>query len=129
MTIAYVCLLIAVLLPYVWVFIAKQTGERLDNHDPRAWQARQTSPRAQRAYAAHLNAFEALPAFVAGVLAAQLAGVAASVIGGLAVAFVVFRVLHGVLYVTDKPALRSPVWGLGFLCVLALLVLAIIHVG
>ena len=94
MAIAYWCILIAALLPYVWVFIAKQSGERYNNHDPRSWQDKQTNPRSRRANAAQLNGFESFPAFVAGVLMAQLAGVDPAMITKLALGFVFARILH-----------------------------------
>jgi len=124
MTIAYWCLLAAALLPYLWTAVAKAHGQRYDNRDPRGWQARQDAPRSKAAHAAHLNAFEAFPAFAAGVLGAQMAGVDTAWIDLLAIAFIVLRVLHGVFYIAAKPALRSAAWAGGFLCVVALLVLA-----
>src|SRR3546814_2363738 len=69
MSIAYWCILVAALLPYVWAFVAKR-GPRYDNHDPRGWLAKQDDPHARRANAAHLNAFEAFAPFAAGVLMA-----------------------------------------------------------
>ncbi len=123
MSIAYWCVLIAAALPYIWVFIAQRSGERYNAHDPRGWQAKQ-SGRSLRAHAAHLNGFEAFPAFAAGVVLAQLAGVAPHLVNQLAVAFVIFRVLHGLFYVADKPPLRSLTWLLGLLCALALIALA-----
>ncbi|MGO1072286.1 MAPEG family protein [Lysobacter sp. CA199] len=124
MTIAYWCLLAAALLPYLWTAIAKANGQRYDNRDPRGWQARQDNPRSKAAYAAHLNAFEAFPAFAAGVLGAQLAGVDTQWIVILSVAFIVLRILHGVFYLVGKAPLRSLAWVGGFACVIALLVLA-----
>ena len=129
MIIAYWCILIAALLPYVWVFVAKQSGERYNNHDPRSWQAKQTNPRSQRANAAHLNGFESFPAVVAGVLMAQLAGVPHGTITALAIVFVVARVLHGVFYVTNVQALRSLVWLVGFASALALIAMAALKVA
>ena len=128
MAIAYWCILIAALLPYVWVFIAKQSGERYNNHDPRSWQDKQTNPRSRRANAAQLNGFESFPAFVAGVLMAQLAGVDPTMITKLALGFVVARTLHGAFYVGDAPRLRSLSWLVGMLCVLALIVMAALKV-
>ena len=129
MAIAYWCILIAALLPYVWVFIAKQSGgDRYNNHDPRSWQDKQTNPRSRRANAAQLNGFESFPAFVAGVLMAQLAGVDPRTISLLAIVFVVGRVLHGVFYVTNRASLRSLSWLVGMLCVLALIVMAALKV-
>lgn len=124
MAIAYWCILVAALLPYAWVSIAKWSGVRYDNRDPRGWLARQESPRVHRANAAQLNGFEAFPAFVAGVLMAQLAGVDPARIGLLAVVFVVFRILHGIFYLGGQHRLRSLAWFIGFACVLALIVQA-----
>ncbi len=129
MIIAYWCILIAALLPYVWVFVAKQSGERYNNRDPRSWQAKQTNPRSQRAHAAHLNGFESFPAFVAGVLMAQLAGVPHTTISLLAIVFVVARVLHGVFYIGNVQALRSLVWLAGFASAIALIVMAALKVA
>src|SRR5690606_36241655 len=76
MSIAYWCIVVAALLPYAWVVIAKRSGpNRYNNRDPRPWVARQDNPLVQRAYSAHLNAFEAFAPFAAGVLMAQAAGV------------------------------------------------------
>ncbi|MFL6593589.1 MAG: MAPEG family protein [Luteimonas sp.] len=124
MTTAYWCILIAAFLPYVWVTVAKGSGERYNNREPRAWQARQDNPRSQRANAAQYNAFEAFAPFAAAVLMAQAAGVDPSRISQLAIAFVVLRVLHGVFYVAGVHALRSAVWLGGFACVVWLMVQA-----
>lgn len=124
MALAYWCILIAALLPYLWVGIAKASGERYDNRNPRAWQARQDNPRSQRANAAQLNAFEAFAPFAASVLMAQAAGVDAARIGQLAVAFVALRVLHGLFYVFGIAALRSLAWAGGIAVVVWLMLLA-----
>lgn len=129
MTLAYWCILIAALLPYLWVSIAKASGERYDNADPRSWQARQTNPRSRRASAAQLNGFESFPAFVAGVLMAQLAGVAHATITWLALAFVLARVLHGLFYVINLSGARSLAWLVGMACVVTLLVMAALRIG
>ena len=129
MALAYWCLLVAALLPYLWVVVAKSSGSRYNNHDPRQWQTRQDNPRSQRAYAAHLNAFEAFAPFAAAVLMAQAAGVAPARIGQLALAFVVLRVLHGLCYVFDKPPLRSGMWALGYAVVLGLMALAALRMA
>ncbi len=130
MSIAYWCILIAALLPYLWVSIAKSGAPGYNNRNPRAWVAKQEGHyKVQRANAAHLNGFEAFPAFVAGVLMAQLAGVDPARITPLAIAFVVARVLHGAFYLGDAPRLRSLSWLVGMLCVLALIVMAALKVG
>ena len=124
-SIAYWCVLIAAALPYVWTIIAKSRGgERYDNRDPRGWLARQTDPRVQRANAAQLNAFEAFPAFAAGVILAHLAGVPDARVSLLALVFIAARVLHGAFYVAGVPLARSASWFVGIACVFALLVQA-----
>ncbi len=129
MSIAYWCILIAAALPYVWVSVAKGSGERYNNRDPRGWQARQDNPRSQRAYAAQLNAYEAFPPFAASVLMAQFAQVDGQRIIWLAVAFIVFRILHGIVYIADRHALRSLVWFGGFFCVVGLMLSAALKVA
>ena len=130
LAIAYWCVLIAAVLPYVWAGVAKAGMPKSDNRNPRAWLASQESnSRAQRANAAHLNAFEAFAPFAAGVVLAQLAGVAPGTIALLAVVFIALRVLHGVLFLADVATGRSLAWLAGYLCVLALLALAAIRVA
>jgi len=127
---AYWCVVVAALLPYLWTTVAKASGERYDNRDPRGWVARQTNPRVHRANAAQLNAFEAFAPFAAAVVLAQLAGVPESRIAMLAIAFVVFRFLHGVIYTLGlKHSLRSFAWFAALACVVWLLVAAALRVG
>ncbi len=127
LTLAHICILIAALLPIVCVGIAKggMFGKRrseggYDNHDPRAWLAKQTGYRA-RANAAQANSFEALPLFIAGVLIAQQTQARQGLVNALAVAFVVLRVTYIWLYVSDRQMARSAVWFLGFAVSIALL--------
>lgn len=128
--VAYWCVLAAALLPYLWTAVAKASGERYDNRDPRGWLARQSSPRVQRANAAHLNAFEAFAPFAAAVLMAQLAGVNEGRIAMLAVVFVSLRVAHGIVYTLGmKHWLRSLVWFGALLCVVTLMGLAALRLG
>lgn len=127
--IAYWCVLIVALLPYVWTSVAKASaGKRYDNRDPRAWQAQQDNPRSQRANAAQLNGFEAFPLFAAGVLMAQVAGVAAATVTVLAVVILAARIAHGLAYIAGLASLRSLVWFIGFGCTLALMALAALRV-
>lgn len=124
MTFAYLCILIAALLPYVWTVVAKTSAPKFDNRDPRGWLEKQQNPRVRRADAAQKNAFEAFPAFAASVLMAQLAGVDPQRIAWLAVGFIVFRILHGLFYVANNHKMRSLAWFAGFACVVALFVMA-----
>lgn len=129
MFIAYSCIVVAACLPYLWTVLAKTSAPGYNNKDPRGWVARQDSYRVRNAYAAHLNAFEAFPAFAAAVLMAQFAQVDAQQVAWLSMAFVAFRVLHGICYLAVLPALRSLAWLAGFACVIALMLLAAVKVG
>ena len=120
-TIAYWCVLVAAVLPIVCAGIAKygmfSKSPReggYDNHQPRAWLARQTDWRA-RANAAQANTFEALPFFFAAVIIAhQLQGRQAA-LDILAFMFVVLRIAYVVMYVADMAKTRSAVWALALL--------------
>ena len=127
---AYWCVLIAALLPYLWIAVAKTGAPGYNNRNPRAWLDKQEGNyKVQRANAAHLNAFEAFAPFAAGVVLAQLAGVDPARIALFAVAFVALRVLHGLFYLADVPLARSLAWMGGYACVVALMVLAALGVA
>jgi uncharacterized MAPEG superfamily protein len=123
MTVAFWCVLIAGLLPYVSTLAAKVGGERFDNRNPRDWLATQSGFR-RRANAAQLNGFEAFPLFAAGVLVAHLAGAASERIDQLAIAFVAARVIYTVFYYADMALLRSLAWSVGIGCSAALFFIA-----
>jgi uncharacterized MAPEG superfamily protein len=118
---AFLCVLIAGLLPYVGTMAAKWGFRRYDNHNPRQWLAEQTGFRA-RGNAAQANSFEAFPLFAAGVIIATLAQVDAALMDALAVTFVLARVGYIVCYVADKATWRSIFWLVGLLSVVALFV-------
>ena len=122
MTIAYWCVFAAALLPYLTVGPAKVRAD-FDNRAPRGWEARLEGWRA-RLHAAHLNAFEAFPAFAAGVIIAHLARVPQTRIDALAVAFVAARIAYAWLYYADRASARSVVWSGGFLCTIGLYAVA-----
>lgn len=126
MLISYWCILIAGILPYLSVALAKYGRKDFDNAEPRAWLDKQTGWR-RRADYAHRNHFEAFPFFAAAVLVAQQAGVAQGRIDALALTFIVLRLIYTALYLKDLPSLRSLSWAAGFLCVVGLFVAAILH--
>ena len=127
MTIPFQILFVVIFLPFVWVGVAAyhvtRAGEALDNKDHRGQQARQTGP-AKRAYGAHYNALEAIPPFAAAVITAHLFHADPARSAQLCVAYLVFRVLHGVFYVLDWDKLRSLAFGLALVCVVGLFWLA-----
>ena len=118
---ALLCILIAGLMPFLWTAVAKAAGPRYDNRDVRGWQAKLTGL-PHRATAAHLNSFEAFPLFAAAVLAAYLTGADAQRTMLLAIAFVVLRLLYGVVYLLDIAALRSLVWFAALGCNVAIFI-------
>ena len=61
------------------------------------------------------------------MILAQLAQVPAERIAALSVAFIVFRVLHGLLYVGNRHGLRSLVWLGGFVCMATLMIMAMLR--
>jgi uncharacterized MAPEG superfamily protein len=129
LSLAYWCVLIAAFLPLVWSWVAKASGGKFDNRDPRGWLARQQNPRSIRANAAQQNAFEAFAPFAAGVVCSQLAGVDSQWIAALSMVFIAARLAHGLLYIGNKATLRSLAWTLGFACTVALLTLAATQMG
>lgn len=123
MTIAYWCVLIAGLMPLFTVAIAKRGRPDFDNAEPRAWLDKQSGLR-RRADYAHRNHFEAFPFFAAGVIIAQQVHAAQNMLNLLALVFIAARIAYTVLYLADRPSLRSAVWGVAFLAAIGLFVLA-----
>lgn len=120
-TVAYWCVLIAVLLPIACAWLAKYQGVGkprsqggFDNDDPRAWLARQEGWKA-RANAAQANSFEALPFFIGAVIIAHQLGAPQTRLDILALLFVTLRVLYIVMYVAGLGTLRSVFWALALL--------------
>jgi uncharacterized MAPEG superfamily protein len=120
MTIADLCLLAAVLLTILSIAPAKLDGRgEYDNAKPRDPGFYRPGLRA-RSQGAHLNGYEAFPFFAAAVVLAEMRGVPQGSVNALAVAFVVARVVYVLLYLGDRPTLRSMVWSVGFVCNLAI---------
>ncbi len=120
-TVAYGCVLVAALLPLACAWLAKSQGlgkpraqGGFDNHNPRAWLARQTDWRA-RANAAQANSFEALPFFIGAVIIAHQLGAAQTLLDILAVVFITLRIIYIAMYVADLAMVRSAIWTLALL--------------
>lgn len=127
MTIAYWCVLAAIVLPYVATIWAKASAGNFtpqDNHDPRTFLA-SVQGVSKRADNAQKNGFEITPAFAAAVIIAHLAGGAEQgLLDQLAMAFVISRVLYTLCYITDWALLRSLVWFVGVGLIVSLFVVA-----
>lgn len=129
MIIAFWCVLIGAFMPILFTGIAKFTGPRKlwlkENHSPREFLETVEGVQ-KRAHYAQLNGFEAFPPFAAGVIIAYLAGAATGIINFLAVAWVLFRLVYGWCYLTDRATLRSIIWAVAALCVVGLFVAPVI---
>ncbi|MCY1289793.1 MAPEG family protein [compost metagenome] len=127
MTVAFWCVLVAIVLPYFGTIVAKGASGGFHprhNHDPRAFLAG-VEGLARRANNAQLNGFEMTPAFAAAVIIAHLAGGASqALIDSLAVAFVISRVVYLICYLADWAPVRSLVWFMGVGLIVALFVVA-----
>lgn len=128
-TVAYWCLLAAALLPIACAALAKwgtmttpANRGGFDNHNPRAWLARQTDWRA-RANAAQANTFEALPFFFAAVIIAHHLQASQVRLDVFAFVFVVLRIAYVMMYVADMAKSRSVIWFLALLVNIGILFL------
>jgi uncharacterized MAPEG superfamily protein len=124
MNLSYWCILIAGILPAATVAIAKWGKRDFDNSEPRRWLEKQEGLR-RRADSAHRNHFEAFPFFAAGVLVAQQLNADQDSINMLAVVFIAARLVYTLLYLTDRPTLRSLTWLVGYLAVIGLFLLPV----
>jgi uncharacterized MAPEG superfamily protein len=111
-TLAYWCVVVAALLPLACAGIAKwgmfkksRKDGGYDNHNPRAWMARQSDWRA-RANAAQSNTFEALPFFFVAVVIGHQLGAAQTPLDLLCF----LRCMYVIAYVGDMPNVRSSIW-------------------
>lgn len=117
-TLAFWCVLIAGLMPYIAVGIAKSRPD-FDNANPRAWLSHLDGFR-RRAAAAQLNCFESLPLFAAAVIIAHVRGASQGTIDLLAIGFIVARVVYVGLYVANLASLRSIAWLIGVGCTVSM---------
>lgn len=97
-------------------------GKGYDNKDPRAQQAR-LEGWGKRAHSAHLNAFEAFPAFAVGVTLCVILHANETWTVALAWSHTLARLIYPALYMANIDKMRSMVWAVGFLSSLGLLIL------
>src|ERR1700678_2566568 len=119
MTIAYWCVLIAAILPYVFTVLAKSGQPKYDNQRPREYLELVQGWR-KRAHWTQLNAFEAFPSFAAAVIIAQQLHAHQNTINLLAISFIIARIFHGVFYVKNLACLRTVAWFIGFASMISL---------
>jgi uncharacterized MAPEG superfamily protein len=124
-SLAYWCLLLAALIPYICAGVAKfggvpAEGGAYDNDLPRAWLAKQTGWRA-RANSAQANAFESLPFFMAAVIVAHQLGANQGRLDILAFFYVLLRVAYSMAYIAGVDKIRSAIWVAGLFINVAIL--------
>ncbi len=119
MSIAYWCVLVAGLFPYIFTVLAKAKGIDFDNHSPREYLNNLTGWR-KRANWIQINSFEAFPFFAAAVIIANLNHAPSNKIDILAMSFILFRILYAIAYLKNIASLRTIVWTGGFICVVSL---------
>lgn len=128
MVTAYLCVVVAFLLTLASKAPVALAMHRLpggyDNRTPREQQAR-LEGWGRRALSAHLNSFEAFPAFAVAVLMAASGDADPAWVGGLAVTFVAARIAYIGLYIADLHLLRSTFWTIGFAATVGLYALAL----
>ena len=111
-----VCLLIAVLLPYLLKLVVAsfmQKEGKYDNHYPRLQQARLQGMGA-RAVGAHQNSFESLLVFATAALAALATNHVSTTTQILAIIYIVSRVIYSFFYLMDMASLQISNWLLVF---------------
>lgn len=123
MTIAYWTVLTAILLPIIFAGTAKFGRSDYDNREPRRWLDALDGWR-RRANAAQSNSHEAIAPFAAAVIIAHAANAPQTAIDTLAIAYIGFRILYGVLYIADLHLLRSLAWLAAMACVIGLFIVA-----
>lgn len=127
MTILLVCLIIAVLMPYIAkapLAIAMNKEGGYDNHLPREQQKNLTGFGA-RANAAHYNCYEALSYFTPAVLVVMVTQSVGNTHVALAITFIVARCVYLFCYWYDFHVLRSTSWLVGIGASVALLITAV----
>ncbi|WP_370385813.1 MAPEG family protein [Snodgrassella alvi] len=127
MTLAYWCVLIAMLLPWIAASYAKKNGgfKADDNHQPREFMAK-VQGKAARANAAQQNGYEIFAPFAAAVIIAHATDNAAQfTINFWSVLFILSRLGYFYCYIKDKSFGRSCIWGVGVICIIALYIAAI----
>jgi len=123
MTVAFWCVFIGALLPYVPFGLA---SSKLNPKTPRLGVS-QLEGTPARAYGAHLNAFENFPPFAAAVIVSYVVEGASATVNVLAVLWVVARLAHIGFYLADRAPLRSSSFGIGLLLTIIIFIHPAFH--
>ncbi len=123
MTIAFWCVLLAALMPFVLAGISKAGDKTFNNRRPRDWYETVSGYR-KRAWWAQQNSFEAFPFFAAAVIIAHVAEANQTTIDVLAITFIAARIAYATCYLADIHLVRSLFWLLGLGVTVALFIVA-----
>ena len=124
MTIAFWCVLVMTLLPYVFNQQAKKGMPMKNNRSPREYLA-ELEGKAKRADWAHQNTLEALPGFAAAVIIAHVCNANQDHIDITCGIYIGLRIAYGFFYIIDKHILRSLAWMSSMACIIALFIISI----
>jgi uncharacterized MAPEG superfamily protein len=124
MTIAFWTLLFAIMLPWLMALIKKTPSNlhgKYNNRAPRAGE-KNLQGVSQRVLWAEQNSYEILPGYIAAIIVSYLVGAEQYCIDIFALIFIGSRILYCLCYIKDWPSLRSAVWVVGLLCIIAIFV-------
>jgi len=124
MTIAFWTLLFAIMLPWLMALIKKTPSSlhsKYNNRAPRAGEQNLQGV-SQRVLWAEQNSYEILPGYIAAIIVSYLVGAEQYCIDIFALIFIGSRILYCLCYIKDWPSLRSAVWVVGLLCIIAIFV-------
>jgi uncharacterized MAPEG superfamily protein len=124
MTIAFWTLLFAIMLPWLMALIKKTPASlhgKYNNRAPRASEQNLEGV-SQRVLWAEQNSYEILPGYIAAIIVSYLVGAEQYCIDIFALIFIGSRILYCLCYIKDWPSLRSAVWVVGLLCIIAIFV-------
>lgn len=96
-----------------------------DNKHPRDQQAQLTGW-GKRALAAHQNMYESFAPFAVAILAAVVGKASMDTMTFLGTLYLIARVFYTILYIVNIHWARSLVWGVGFACTGALMLLPLL---
>jgi uncharacterized MAPEG superfamily protein len=85
-----------------------------------------STPLRRRAHGAHQNCFEAFGLFAVAVLVALIEREAPAALNGLAILWVVFRLVYIALYLAGRGSLRTVSWFAGSFTSIAIFLIAVV---
>lgn len=116
MTIAYWCVFIMMLFPYIFSLLARHSMKIKDVPGQRDYSTELTGWE-RRAHFIHLNSFEIFPLFAISVVIAHQLHATQSLLDILAVVFVILRIVYAVCYLKNTGLMRTLFFVLGLICI------------